>query len=165
MATLEQVQSIFREIMGEAYSIIKLKGLDYNRDQQDNDTLFNMSVCKTLGITETETAGILVRLSDKLMRLISLTKEPNTKAAVADEKVKDTIIDSINYLVYLYIKYEEGRETIDESLIKEYNSLPCETDCIHTPNKAWKYVESCVCQPCIDHRRCIDLQKLEEQKD
>ena len=49
--------------------------------------------------------------TDKLMRLVSLTKDPSTISEVKDESVQDTIEDTINYLVYLYCKYEESNRT------------------------------------------------------
>lgn len=113
MAKLEDVIATHKEICDKARSVIEIKGKDYNRGQQDKDTLFNMAVCEILGITDTVTEGILVRLSDKFMRLISLTKNPLENPAVKNESVRDTIEDTINYLVYLWIKYEEARAEKD----------------------------------------------------
>lgn len=112
MVKLEEVLTTHEEICNKARSVIKAKGQDYNRGQQEKDTLFNMSVAPLLGIVDNVPQGILVRLSDKFMRLISLTKDPGVNAAVKDESVKDTIEDSINYLVYLWIKYKEERERL-----------------------------------------------------
>ena len=82
-------------------------------EQQQNggDTLYNLTVSTVLGITDTTTQSILVRISDKIMRLVSLTKNPDTISEVKDESVQDTIEDTINYLVYLYCKYEEANKT------------------------------------------------------
>jgi hypothetical protein len=52
--------------------------------------------------------GILVRLSDKFMRLISLTK-PGREAAVKDESVLDTVVDIHNYIDYLALMWLERR--------------------------------------------------------
>ena len=63
-----------------------------------------------LGIVDSTTKSILVRISDKIMRLISLTSNPKEEAEIKDERISDTIEDTINYLVYLYCKYQEARK-------------------------------------------------------
>ena len=111
MASLEHVLKVHDEMTQAAKSVIETKGRDYNRSQQkEGDTLFNMEVSTLLGITNNAAQGILVRLSDKFMRLSSLCVDPSANPAVKDESVTDTIQDSINYLVYLKIKYDECRE-------------------------------------------------------
>ena len=108
MTTLDKVLNEHKRLTGKAFDLVEIKGKDYNRKQQnEGDTLYNMSVSKHLGITESISQGILVRISDKFMRLISLTTNPKETPAVTNEKVEDTIVDTINYLVYLYCKYEE----------------------------------------------------------
>ena len=112
MTTLDKVLTTHDKLCGNAKSIIETKGRDYNRKQQNNgDTLFNLTVAKQLGIVDSVTQSILVRISDKLMRLVSLTSNPRENPAVKTERVQDTIEDTINYLVYLYCKYEEDRNT------------------------------------------------------
>lgn len=86
-----------------------MKGADYNRDQQlAGDTLFNLRVCALLGIVPYPMTGILVRVCDKFMRLISLTKNPSRKPKVKQESVRDTIRNLHNYLDYLGLLYEES---------------------------------------------------------
>ena len=109
MTTLDDVLKIHEETCDKARSIIEKKGRDYNRGMQDKDTLFNISVAPLLGIVDTIPQGILVRLTDKFMRLISLTKNPQENPEVTNESVNDTIEDTINYLIYLKIKYNEAR--------------------------------------------------------
>ena len=112
MPTLDQVKQ-FRQARYEAsMALIDKKGHDYNRDQQEaGDTLFNLRVCELLGIVPSTEEGILVRLSDKLMRLISLTK-PGREAEVKDESVLDTINDTHNYLDYLGLLWQQRREQL-----------------------------------------------------
>lgn len=43
--------------------------------------------------------GVVVRMLDKQMRLLSLTK-PGHVAAVQDEALRDTLMDMINYATY-----------------------------------------------------------------
>jgi hypothetical protein len=93
----------------KSMALIDKKGADYNRDQQmSGDTLFNLRVAEILNITPSAEEGILVRLSDKFMRLISLTK-PGREAAVKDESVLDTIVDIHNYIDYLALMWLERR--------------------------------------------------------
>ena len=73
-----------------------------------------------MGIVDSTTKSILVRISDKLMRLISLTGNPYEEAEVKDEKIADTVEDTINYLVYLYCKYQEAREDMEDPRTKDW---------------------------------------------
>lgn len=115
MATLEHVIKIHKELCDEARAIIEKKGHDYNRQQQHTgESLFNLKVAKLLGIVDTDTQSILVRMSDKMMRLISLTKDPSVVASVKDESIRDTIRDLINYSSYLYIVYLEERNNNED---------------------------------------------------
>lgn len=99
-------------------AIIDKKGADYNREQQEaGDTLFNLRVCALLGIVPSTEEGILVRLSDKFMRLISLTK-PGREAAVSNESVLDTIDDVHNYIDYLGLVWmKRQRESAELRLL------------------------------------------------
>lgn len=110
LTSLEKVLAEHKKICEQAYNIVEKKGMDYARLQHKNgDTLANITNCKTLGITDSVCQGLLVRLSDKFSRLSSLCRNPNENPEVKDEKVSDTIEDTINYLIYLKIKYEEER--------------------------------------------------------
>lgn len=103
--SLEDVLKFRAERYEKSTALIRKKGADYNRDQQENgDTLFNLRVCELLGIVPSTEEGILVRLSDKLMRLVSLTK-PGREAEIKDESVLDTIDDIHNYIDYLGITW------------------------------------------------------------
>lgn len=100
--TVEDVLAFRKERFESSLALVAQKGHDYNRQQQDGgDTLFNMRVCEALGITESTEQGILVRLSDKLMRLVSLTKDPSVSPQVKDESVMATVDDVHNYIDYL----------------------------------------------------------------
>ena len=113
MSTLKHVLSEHNRLCKKAFDAVEKKGRDYNRKQQQGgDTLFNMTVAKSLGITDTVCQGIMVRISDKFMRLASLTVDPKQNAAVKVESVEDTICDMINYLVYLRVKYDEERDDL-----------------------------------------------------
>jgi hypothetical protein len=107
MPTLDAVKAFRREMFESSMALIEQKGHDYNRQQQlDEDTLFNLKVAEVLGIVPTAERGILVRLSDKMMRLISLMS-PGEEAAVKNESVRDTVRDFHNYLDYALMLWEE----------------------------------------------------------
>ena len=108
MPTLNQVKKRHKLLRSNAYNVIERKGRDYNRKQQkQGDTLFNVAAPKLLGVTDTKCQAVLVRLSDKFMRLSSLGCDPENGPAVKQEKLRDTVEDMINYLVYLELFYEE----------------------------------------------------------
>ena len=121
MTTLKKVLTEHKRLCKEAFDMVEKKGADYNRQQQlIGDTLFNLTVAHKLGIVDSTTKSILVRISDKLMRLISLTGNPHEEAEVKDERIADTVEDTINYLVYLYCKYQEAREDMQDPRTKDW---------------------------------------------
>lgn len=106
--TLDSVVKKHEFICKSAREIVAIKGHDYNKQAQENgDTLANMRLAKNIGLAESYCQSTMIRLFDKMMRLQSLTKNPSLQPQVKDESVKNTILDSINYLVYLYIFYDE----------------------------------------------------------
>lgn len=109
MPSLKEVEEFRASMHVSSMALIRHKGADYNRDQQEGDTLFNLRVCEIMGVVGSTEEGILVRLSDKFMRLISLTK-PGREAAVKDESVLDTIRDIHNYVDYLGLIWKQRRE-------------------------------------------------------
>jgi len=94
----------------KADELLIAKGSDYNSQQQEaGDTLFNLRVCALLGVVPSPVDGVLVRMSDKLMRLVSLTR-PQVIQQVKDESLEDTVVDLRNYADYLlaFIKEQRG---------------------------------------------------------
>lgn len=95
--SLEEVLAYREEMYKRSSDLVRSKGHDYNRLQQnDGDTLFNLRVCEVLGIVNIAEKGLLVRLSDKFMRLISLLESEGKH-----ESLEDTILDIHNYIDYL----------------------------------------------------------------
>lgn len=108
--TLEAVLSVKKEMAAKAEALVATKGHDYNSQQQaEGDTLFNMRVCTIMGIVPSPVDGVLVRLSDKLMRLISLTR-PGVVAQVKDESIEDTVADIHNYADYVVAFLREAKQ-------------------------------------------------------
>jgi len=109
MPSLDEVLAFRKQMFEESMAIIEHKGHDYNRQQQhDGDTLFNLKVAELLGIVSTAERGILVRLSDKFMRLVSLMT-PGVEGKVRGESVRDTVHDIHNYADYCLMLWEERR--------------------------------------------------------
>ena len=65
----------------------------------DGDVFTNFKRVEHLKICETST-GILARMADKFGRLITHTHSKG--GLVGDESFKDSIVDLINYLIFLY---------------------------------------------------------------
>jgi hypothetical protein len=119
MPSLSEVKDFRTALFNKSMELIDKKGADYNRDQQEQgDTLFNLRVAEILGVVNSAEEGILVRLSDKLMRLISLTK-PGREAAVRDESVLDTIADVHNYVDYLGLFWLQRRRETEMRMVKQ----------------------------------------------
>jgi hypothetical protein len=70
------------------------KSADY---ATDDDPFLNFRMCESVGIASLE-AGIIVRMCDKMSRLVQLTKHP---AAVKSESIQDTCLDLANYSAIL----------------------------------------------------------------
>jgi len=104
---IETVETLFNEALG----LLKKKNHDYT---PKDDPISNFRLADTLGITSTERA-IMVRLMDKITRIaVGLNKDYMVK----DEKMKDNILDAINYLGILYYALEvdnngKGKTSID----------------------------------------------------
>jgi len=99
--SVEDVLCFRRQRYRTSAALVRAKGHDYNREQQNGgDTLFNLRIAALMGIVDTPERGILVRLMDKMMRLASLTTG-DAQAAVKQESVFDTVDDVHNYVDYL----------------------------------------------------------------
>lgn len=100
--SVKQIQKIQKRLFRKASGLVEKKGHDYNfKKQLSGDTLFNLRIARILDVVERDTQSVLVRLTDKVMRLISL-EDPVVTAKVKDEKVEDTVVDLINYVTYFY---------------------------------------------------------------
>jgi hypothetical protein len=91
-----------------ARNILQEKVQNYSGD---GDVFTNFRRVEHLKICTTST-GILARMADKFGRLITHT---HTKGGlVGDESFKDSIIDLINYLVFLYCNVNSNMKEIDD---------------------------------------------------
>ncbi len=92
--TTDQLLSIHHQLCESARALMERKNHDYSGE---GDTPFlNFEQCENLKLCSTE-AGLLVRLSDKLTRLACFLRTGELK--VEDEKLEDTVLDMLNYVV------------------------------------------------------------------
>lgn len=91
--TRDDLRLLHERMCEEARQLMKAKNMDYATEQ---DIFRNFRMFGAL--------GILVRMSDKLARLRSVTENGGTM--VKDESLRDTLLDLINYAVIFegYIK-------------------------------------------------------------
>lgn len=89
---------IHKFICNEALELTRKKNHDYS-GKSGKEPFANFTRAEAMGITTTE-KGMMVRLLDKISRLSTFCDSGEFK--VEDEKLKDTIIDSINYCILLY---------------------------------------------------------------
>ena len=89
------------DVVERAKRLADRKNKDYCGGHVQADPLFNMTMSERWGVVDSAERGIMVRLVDKIARLISLLDRDPT---VSDETFDDTIIDAINYLIYLGYK-------------------------------------------------------------
>lgn len=79
---------LFKEIVDEMYEIYVAKNTDYGSSVSDTFREFGL-------------VSFLVRISDKLNRLKTLSKQ---ESLVKDEKIEDTLIDLANYSILALIE-------------------------------------------------------------
>ncbi len=79
-----------------------------NQDYADGDDPFqNFRMVEDAGFVTVE-EGIVVRLSDKMQRIMNLIQAD--EAAVEDEALADTLSDARNYLNILQVYLEEEKQ-------------------------------------------------------
>lgn len=85
----------FEQITTEMFDLYKRKNADYGN-----------SVAKTFD--EWGLASFLIRMEDKMNRVINLTKKQG-EAKIADEKIEDTLLDLANYSIMALIELDRAR--------------------------------------------------------
>lgn len=120
--SVEEVIQFRKQMFLESTALIEKKGHDYNREQQrQGNTLFNLTICELLGIATTE-QGILTRLSDKFMRLVSLSMV-DIQPQVEDETLEQTVQDAHNYMDYLLLIRNKKRALLKPKVDKSLTHL------------------------------------------
>ena len=96
-------------LVSQAKELMDNKNADYTNDAGGSGgCLSNFIKAEEFGVCSAE-QGIMVRFLDKAARLSTLIRR---EAKVADEKLRDTVIDIVNYAVILdFIMYlKEGEK-------------------------------------------------------
>lgn len=97
--------SFHLQCLTQMHEITKRKNSDYTGDS--DDPFFNFKVIEQLKAATME-QGFITRMTDKLCRIISLTKK---EAQVKDESIEDTLLDLANYcLLFLGALKEKKRQ-------------------------------------------------------
>lgn len=103
--TTEQLLSFHQGFCDEAREIVRRKNHDYAGSQ--GDTPFaNFEMTEKLGLSTTG-QGILIRVSDKMMRLSTFEKAG--VLAVKEESQEDACMDCVNYFILLAAWYRQQR--------------------------------------------------------
>jgi hypothetical protein len=94
----------FYELLEKMRDIHDRKNSDYSAEK---DPLSNFRLTEAFDVEPW--LGVLVRITDKYSRIVQLTRKTldGKEAAVADEKIQDTLIDLANYSILMIILYEE----------------------------------------------------------
>lgn len=103
---MNQKQFIARleELYKENVEISRMKNADY---ASEGDPFLNFRACEAFGVPAT--TGLLVRMSDKLIRCANLV---NREAQVKDESILDTLSDLANYAMILRMYIETHNENV-----------------------------------------------------
>lgn len=97
--TRERLFELHQEMTAKAFEILKAKNADYSK----GTPLGNFYVTEAIQAGTAEN-GIIIRLSDKISRLVSVLEKG---LQVKTESAKDTILDIINYAVLLAAVVED----------------------------------------------------------
>lgn len=102
----------FLEVTKTICDTVHNKNKDYSGDGTD-DAFKNFRVSEMLGLATTE-QGMLVRMTDKMIRATNLLKQKNF---VEGEKMEDTLLDLAAYsiIMYIYVKHEKEQGLKDEA--------------------------------------------------
>jgi len=176
MLSKEQVLKRQSEIFQNCQRLVEQKGSDYNRQQQNSgDTLFNLRVAYMLGVVDSPAKSVMIRILDKVMRMVSLTDHD---AVIKQESIQDTVEDIINYSTYwLQFKEEEAAKATTRPTQRDFEpnfgkrsfeklkNLKVNHDAVLTGedvSKMLNLTHICVCQGVRDTQDgvCVQCNKV-----
>lgn len=88
------------------------KNHDYSWGEGESNPFKNFQLVEQLGVTSVE-RGFLVRMCDKLSRIVSLI---DNEAKVKDEAIEDTLVDLANYAIIMSIYVKDKRTTARKNI-------------------------------------------------
>lgn len=106
MKTSEFLISHTVEIFAKCVEVMKMKNADYSASEEN--AFRNFEGVEYFRVCETKT-GMMVRLTDKFMRISHLLKNP---PKVKSESLKDSIEDAINYLAIMHAYIESQEQDV-----------------------------------------------------
>jgi len=104
---VEYALRIKEELFREAQALTQSKGLGYGVEE---DTFKNMRLVEWMGICPAYIAAY-IRMLDKVFRLGRLLQNKD----IPHEGLRDTVIDLVNYAMYVYILKTESEGLQHES--------------------------------------------------
>ena len=104
----EDLVKLHGQLITEAHHLMVRKNKDY-AGRSGEEPFANFTRVEAMGICST-TKGFLVRRTDKMSRLSSFADAGTF--AVADESLRDTVLDIINYAILLYAYETEERDRV-----------------------------------------------------
>ena len=115
MMTVDELLKFHLAFCYQAYQLCERKNHDY-AGATGASPFRNFEAVEALGIAPTE-AGILVRMTDKLNRLVTFVRDG--KLVVENEGATDSLVDLINYAVLLAAYRRERAGITEEALAQE----------------------------------------------
>lgn len=94
----ETLLALHETVCDSARAIMRAKNHDYSGGKDTKDPFLNFTRVERMGITDTHT-GFLVRITDKLSRLVTHSKNKHFEV---NESLEDTVLDVINYMILYY---------------------------------------------------------------
>jgi hypothetical protein len=111
---LEEAQHYRALLFTRAGELLRTKSRDYSATA---DIFANLKACEIFGVMSAE-LGVWIRLADKVARLGNLLKNRSNPEAVLD-----TVIDLINYAIYIYLLMIEEDPTYARLLEGEKHAV------------------------------------------
>lgn len=112
MANIKDRIKLLDKLHRAERSLMERKAHDYSGDDDCNR---NIKACEVMGICPAET-GLLVRMLDKLQRLVTLSR---AEAKVKDESKEDTLGDLRNYAaIYIHLMRDKSTKASKNGVTK-----------------------------------------------